>query len=582
MMFSVLVTNGQSHPLASAANYKGLFSQTAPLREAGESALASATDDSPDDAEALSLSPAFESFGSIGLSNLWQRYCLSRPTTVVVPNRNESVDPEFRWSPDTATRDAAEQASAMIGPVKSSGGGLAEMDLGLPYIPPLGRGGEDPDPASWWDSALAGKPPRKNPAVWQPSLDLETSWKPVTDTRSLYGYIPNAVSSLPPPAKHLAPAYAYPIVASQGFTTAFRPSITSSGPAASGSPALTFSAAAKVLPSRMDPSKAPVATASLPAAIVSVTPTFSPSSPTTEWVRILYPGDSTADLGNDHQTGSSEGDIIGNNRNPSMYMRFDSGGSSLTTEGWWSFRLRLGGDVPPTGFKAAAFVGLDADMDGSVDLFLGVNNQGSTDQLGIWLAGNGANTSPTTTDMITPAVRTYTPSVANYAFPPIDQKIDPGVTSIDLDLSGRQDRFLTWILPFADVVGMLGTAGISGVDRDTHMQFMAATSTQPNSFNQDLNGVTGGINASETWGSLGGFSQTYTPASLTPVPEPGSHVLLSAGLGFGILILLQNRNSSRGRSVSGFGEPARRPEALDHGKIAPQGADRAAGPESLH
>jgi hypothetical protein len=145
--------------------------------------------------------------------------------------------------------------------------------------------------------------------------------------------------------------------------------------------------------------------------------------------------------------------------------------------------------------------------------------------------------------MITPAIRSYAPTADNYAFSLVDTQIDPGVTSLDMDLGGEQDRFLTWILPFSDVVGMLGQAGISNFDRDTHLQFLVATSTQPNSFNQDINGLGSSITSTETWENLGGFSETYTPSSLMPVPEPSAGALLCAGMGFAMLLFLQRRQA---------------------------------------
>jgi hypothetical protein len=71
------------------------------------------------------------------------------------------------------------------------------------------------------------------------------------------------------------------------------------------------------------------------------------------------------------------------------------------------------------------------------------------------------------------------------------------------------------------------------------MSMVAATFTQPNSLNQDINGINGGINASTTWQSLGAFTQTYALTSITPVPEPGIGKLSSAWLGFGLLALIQ-------------------------------------------
>ena len=240
---------------------------------------------------------------------------------------------------------------------------------------------------------------------------------------------------------------------------------------------------------------------------------LDPNSPSTQWVPILYGNGNYPDPTDDQQTGSAEGDLVGNSSQPSLYMQYNSG--------YLGFRLRTGADANPPGYKGAAFIGLDANLNGVIDLFLGVDNHGSSSSLGIWYPGTGLNTSPSTTTIANTAYKTYAETLLNYSFAPVTGANDPGGASYDLNGDGKTDQFLTFYIPFADVASALATKGIL-FSTNSPMTLVAATATQPNSLNQDLNGVNGGINSSLTWSQLGAASLTYTPTGIAPVPEPST------------------------------------------------------------
>src|SRR5206468_1575246 len=113
---------------------------------------------------------------------------------------------------------------------------------------------------------------------------------------------------------------------------------------------------------------------------------------------------------------------------------------------------------------------------------------------------------------------------------------DPFATSLDLDGGGKTDQFLSFVVPFGEVAGELAMHGITGFTKDTPMRLVAATATQDNSLNQDLNGVAGGINSASTWDSLGVFTLTYSSSGTAPAPEPPSSVFCLAGLALFILL----------------------------------------------
>jgi len=264
------------------------------------------------------------------------------------------------------------------------------------------------------------------------------------------------------------------------------------------------------------------------AAMIAVT------SDNTEWTEIVYPVVTTPDAPNDHQTGISEGDIVGNNTgDPAILTNFDDNGTTgILTDGYVAFRVRLGEDKPPAGFTSFFGVGMDANADGVIDLFLGVDNNsgGPADQIGIFSPGTGANTSPSTTSIITTPLVAYAendPIYDNYDFSPVTT-IDPLEVNTDLDGGGKVDYYLTFVVPFDDVVAQLGLIGIT-FDENSTVQYVFGTSTQTNALNQDLAGPTGGTTSTLTWEQLGAISLPYS-ASGTPVPEPGTALLLGVGL----------------------------------------------------
>jgi hypothetical protein len=264
---------------------------------------------------------------------------------------------------------------------------------------------------------------------------------------------------------------------------------------------------------------------------------INPASPATEWVPIAY-GGTHPDASSDQQTGSSEGDLVGNATQCSMFMRYDDAGLGSTTAGWLGFRLRLGGDANPAGFDGAAFVGLDANLDGRLDLFIGANNSGGGDHIGLWNPGSGLNISPSTTT-IGSSYATYNETSAYFSFVAVSSIIDPFGTSYDLNADGQTDRFLSFVVPFSAVVAALASQGINGFGSDMPMRLMAATATQGNSFNQDLNGVLGEINSALPWEQLGGLSEIYTFESIEPIPEPSQTAL--CGLAGGVALICYNR-----------------------------------------
>ena len=258
--------------------------------------------------------------------------------------------------------------------------------------------------------------------------------------------------------------------------------------------------------------------------------TIDPSSSTAGWTPIAY-ASVLPDAADDQATGIPEADIVGNAANPAAYFRFDDAGTPSGTDGFIAFRVRIGADKNPAGFDHFLGVGVDANSDGALDLFLAVDNSGNPDRLGIFDAGAGANTSPSTTSINSSPLFSYALSVSNYHFGAVNATIDPSATSFDVDADANNDYFVSFVIPFANVVSALSAQGVNGVDDASPMRFVFGSSTQPNALNQDLGGPTGGTSSTQTWGQLGAMSNTLTSSGgFVPTPEPGTASLVALGL----------------------------------------------------
>jgi hypothetical protein len=256
---------------------------------------------------------------------------------------------------------------------------------------------------------------------------------------------------------------------------------------------------------------------------------IDPDGPTTGWLPILYPS-VQPDWADDEHTGDPESDIVGDLSHPAFYTAFDDAGTAALTDGMLGFRVRIGAERTPPGFSRAAAVGIDANLDGALDLFVLVDNGGSSDRIAIYNAGTGANTSPSTTT-ISSTGYTYAQTAANYDWSQVTITIDPGATDFDVDDDLDADYLLSFAVPFNDLVTQLAAIGIAGVDQNTQFTYVLGTSTQANSLNQDLGGPgAGATTSSSTWAVLGAMSLPYSAGAGAPVPEPATGALFGLGL----------------------------------------------------
>lgn len=236
---------------------------------------------------------------------------------------------------------------------------------------------------------------------------------------------------------------------------------------------------------------------------------FAVNSPATEWVPVPYRASAVVDFNNDQvNTGTGEFDVVGNTSLPAFYTKFAPGASSTT--GTLYYRVRIGkgggGDYPKI-----LVIGIDANQDGKVDLFVGTDND-----IRIWKPKAAATQiSPATTALDT-VIKKYGRNTTNYKWAAVNTvsnkpgiNLDPEADTApeqDLNSNGNTDYFLSFSLPFADLVAALGSRGIS-FNSATPVTYVLGTSNDDHGIKQDLAGASGGTTSALPFASLGVLTQ---------------------------------------------------------------------------
>jgi hypothetical protein len=265
------------------------------------------------------------------------------------------------------------------------------------------------------------------------------------------------------------------------------------------------------------------------------------NSPVTDWTEVSY-GTNAPDYFDDQQTGQYDSDIVGSSTVPAFYRSFDDGGTPSLVDGTLGFRLRVSGSSKAY-WDNIFWVGIDGDADGSMDLYASLAKDNT-----INLHGPGAdlNTSPSTTSISSPLAGFSYAAVldSNYSFMAVDAINAPGLP-VDVDgypATDGTDYFVSFSIAFADIVSALALDNVV-VDENAPLVFLAATSTQANSLNQDISGAPKIDNSNKdlTWGELGAGSTPISANGLV-VPEPASMALIGVG---GLVALFYNRARRR-------------------------------------
>jgi hypothetical protein len=261
-------------------------------------------------------------------------------------------------------------------------------------------------------------------------------------------------------------------------------------------------------------------------------------SPTDEWNGIVYPG-VTSDYPSDTQAVSLDLDLVGDVDHAAFYTRFDDNATPLiTNDGELGYRLRMAGNQSPATFSGQAWIGADVNNDGALDLFVGANSG----TLSINFAGPDTNTSPNSTSIDSTPFWSTPVSGSNFNWSEVNSTIDPDGTNFDIDNGGisEPDYFLTFIIPFSQFAGAVNSLSLGFTFDDTSpVAYIAATATQGQTLNADLNGVDG-TSSNLTWTDLDAISPEIFVDGEPVIPEPGTTVLFFA-LASGIFLFVQKR-----------------------------------------
>jgi len=274
-------------------------------------------------------------------------------------------------------------------------------------------------------------------------------------------------------------------------------------------------------------------------------------SGSTGWTAVMY-GVNKDPVG-DSQAGAADTDIVGDASHGSLYVAFDDNGTATTADDKMIFRLRIDNPTSSTYFGGVAVVGLDANLDGRIDVFMSVDGRNNGQAIKILDPGTGLNISPNTTS--TAPLPTgwlanngvYAFSASNYSVVAVSASTDPNWNGDnDLGNDGKTDAFVNWSVSVNDLATVLakpspvdrsgnygprGSIGIAGFTENTTVQYVNFTQTQTGPINGDLNGVGASYDKNATFTSLGAFTPQMTPSS--PV-SAGPTIIIDHPAGGGI------------------------------------------------
>ncbi|MDX1804054.1 MAG: Ig-like domain-containing protein [Alcanivorax sp.] len=239
----------------------------------------------------------------------------------------------------------------------------------------------------------------------------------------------------------------------------------------------------------------------------AVTP-ITLAGPVSDWDVIMQ--GAAFDPGNDQQASSNPGvDLVGTDQDATLFTIYDDKGTTADIgDDELAFRVRVGGANSQGAFGGYIWIGIDVDLDGDLDAFIGVNGNGKTGtqfsgNVNVYDAGTDLNTSPSTSSATNPVtVATLQDNGTNFSFDTVDSVTDPSASNTDINLDTKTDRFISFKVswsaiktalnakpltdPSGDLIGSLN--GGAGITHDTAIAYTLSTSTNSNNVNADVGG----------------------------------------------------------------------------------------------
>jgi hypothetical protein len=167
-----------------------------------------------------------------------------------------------------------------------------------------------------------------------------------------------------------------------------------------------------------------------------VTPAIVDLSGSTGWTPIMI--GATKDYPNDSQALAPDTDIIGDGTHGSLYTAFDNNNTTSTADDSLVFRMRINNPTSTTNFAGVAIVGMDANMDGRVDIFMSVDGRINGQAIRLFDPGTGLNNSPSTTST-SPLPIGFLPNNGVYSFSASNYSVDAVSSTSDPNWNGQTD-----------------------------------------------------------------------------------------------------------------------------------------------
>lgn len=270
------------------------------------------------------------------------------------------------------------------------------------------------------------------------------------------------------------------------------------------------------------------------------------------------------DPNNDQQTGQSDSDFAGTSSLPSFFVQT----GQINGVDVVAFRVIFNAydaniaSGKYTGNPVNVRVGIDANSDGKLDIFMGPDFQSGTTGVSFQLPGTGANTSPSTTttsSIFYPDSNAATlgggttPSfgASNFSYVQLStanaSTYYPGWTTQPDGNGATAEGMMSWAIPLADINKALAEAAVANaatnptlagtsINASSLLLWVAFTATQNNSVNQDAYGISKNDPQTTTWSSFTSYMDAYG----RPVPEPATYGAC-LGFGLGAFFLLRRR-----------------------------------------
>lgn len=191
-------------------------------------------------------------------------------------------------------------------------------------------------------------------------------------------------------------------------------------------------------------------------------------------------------------------------------------------------------------------IGMDVNGDGALDLIMMMSessgNPNNRTRTLMWGdPGAGANTGPSTTSWTFPAQTAITLTT--------NTTYDVVQTDDGSMLNANADMFMSFAVSFANLqAAVRAYTPFTTFDMtyDTRMSYIAFTSTQANSLNQDLFGVAGSTSSALTWAELGAITGPANAWGI--VPEPATYAQVGMLILAGGLVACRRRKAIANRN----------------------------------